>query len=189
MKTNNQTKSKNKKIILIIWGFVISFVMIVLLTLLLLSLQPKQSQQSFNQPVDVKPIQSSSQQEQETYNAILNKIDKEVNELTNIKEIVYSPDGKTIKHIKILDSETKKEIKRIVYHDDGKTINWIKEFDPQTSLLIKNIIHDKQGKIKNIVKYNSLREYVFEEYNPQTGIKIGETYYNSDGTVKEVRNL
>nr|WP_015060414.1 DUF2963 domain-containing protein [Periwinkle leaf yellowing phytoplasma]AEA36717.1 hypothetical protein [Periwinkle leaf yellowing phytoplasma] len=178
---------KNKKFIFIIWGLFISVSVVGLLILLLLFLQPKQSQQSFNQPVEAKPIQSFSQQEQATYNAILKKIESEVDELTNIKEIVYCPDGITIKHIKILDSKTKKEIKRIVYHDDGKTINWIKEFDPQTSLLIKNTVHDKQGKIKNIVKYNSLREYVFEEYNPQTGIKIGEIYYNPDGAVKEVK--
>nr|WP_015060418.1 DUF2963 domain-containing protein [Periwinkle leaf yellowing phytoplasma]AEA36706.1 hypothetical protein [Periwinkle leaf yellowing phytoplasma] len=182
-----KNKSNKKKIILILWGFLFVIAVTVLLSMLLLSLQSKQSQQSFNQPVEAKPIQSSAQQEQETYNAILKKIESEVNELTNIKEIVYHPDGKTIKHIKILDSTTKKEIKRIVYYDDGKTINWIKEYNPQTSLLIKNTVHDKQGKIKNIVKYNSLREYVFEEYNPQTGIKIGETYYNPDGTVKEVK--
>ncbi|MGL9687329.1 MAG: DUF2963 domain-containing protein [Candidatus Phytoplasma sp. TWB_XP] len=168
---------KNKKIIFIIWGFVISFVMIVLLTLLLLSLQPKSSPQSFNQPVEAKPIQSSAQQEQETYNNILNKIEKEVNELTNIKEIVYCPDGKTIKHIKILDSETKKEIKRIFYHDDGKRIYFINEYNPEGKL-IKETDYDVDGKIiEHIIEFTP-------EKKP-----IKETYYNPDGTVKEVINF
>ncbi|GAK74169.1 DUF2963 domain-containing protein ['Chrysanthemum coronarium' phytoplasma] len=176
MKTNDQTKSNNK--IFIIWGLFISVSVVGLLILLLLFLQPKQSQQSFNQPVEAKPIQSFSQQEQETYNAILKKIDREVDKLSIEEKIVYSPDGK-IKHIKILDSTTKKEIKRIIYHDDGKTIFYIETFDSQTGKKIKEDTYKDGGKILNYIV----------EFNPTTGEKIKITYYNQDGTVKEEKTF
>jgi hypothetical protein len=168
---------KNKKIIFIIWGFFFSIAVIGLLIILLLSLQPKQSHQSFNQPVEAKPIQSSAQQEQETYNAILKKIESEVDKLSIEEEIVYYSDGKTIDYIKILDSKTKKEIKRISYHDDGKTITSLKEFNPEGKLT-KLTFYLLDGKtISSINEINS------------AGKIIKTTYYNPDGTVKEVKTF
>ncbi|MGL9687939.1 MAG: DUF2963 domain-containing protein [Candidatus Phytoplasma sp. TWB_XP] len=85
MKTNNQTKSKNKKIILIIWGFFISFVMIVLLTLLLLKLQKSPENQKEPEVDNKQEPQKEElkQQEQQTYNSLLKKIETEVDKLTN----------------------------------------------------------------------------------------------------------
>nr|WP_015083747.1 DUF2963 domain-containing protein [Candidatus Phytoplasma tritici]AFW98264.1 cop number control protein [Candidatus Phytoplasma tritici] len=184
MQTNNQTKPKNK--IFIIWGLFITGVILIFLIFLLLALKPQtnvdtQNKQTLQPNVDAK-------KEQETYNRLMNKIEKEINDLTNKKETFYQPDGTTISKIEIKNAGDKL-IKRIVYFDDGQNIKWIKEYDPQTNLQIKNTVHNKQGKIIQIIKNKPSKDYIVEEYNPQTGIKIGETYYNSDGTVKEVKTF
>lgn len=176
MQTNNQKKLKNK--IFIIWGLFITGVILVFLIILLLAMnktQPKTDNQ--NQPTLTS--KTNPQQEQEIYNEILNKIKNEVDELTTEKEIVYRIDGKNIHYIKILDSQTKKEIKRINYHDDGKTIFYIETFDSQTGQKIKEDTYKDNG--KNI--------HYSIEYNPITGTKIKMTYYNLDGTIKETKTF
>ncbi|GAK74210.1 cop number control protein, partial ['Chrysanthemum coronarium' phytoplasma] len=73
MKTNNQTKSKNK--IFIIWGLFITGVILVFLIILLLAFNKPQSkietpsQHNLNSKSDI-------QKEQETYNKIMSKIKK-----------------------------------------------------------------------------------------------------------------
>nr|WP_015060839.1 DUF2963 domain-containing protein [Periwinkle little leaf phytoplasma]AFA53692.1 copy number control protein [Periwinkle little leaf phytoplasma] len=173
MKTNNQTKSKNK--IFIIWGLFITGFILVFLIILLLSLKPKQSQQSFNQPLEVKPIQSSQQQEQETYNAILKKIDKEVDKLTlqYPPKTIYQKDGITPKSYEIYDSKGKL-LKDTYYKSDGKTIYYIAEHDKNTNIMIKATYYKSDGKTIDYIN----------EYTP-TGIQIRTTYYHPDGTVKE----
>ncbi|BAD04544.1 MAG: hypothetical protein QS2022_5280 [Candidatus Phytoplasma asteris] len=124
----------------------------------------------------LQELKASAQQEQETFNNILKKIESEVESLTTEQEIVYHPGGKTIKHIKILDSKNKKEIKRIIYHDDGKTINQIWETNPEGTI-IKATYYQDDAKTINLIK----------EINPE-GKPTQITYYNPDGTVKETIN-
>nr|ABR08379.1 hypothetical protein [Paulownia witches'-broom phytoplasma] len=167
---------KNKKIIFIIWGLFISVSVIGLLIILLLALQPKQSPQSFNQPVEDKPIQSSSQQEQETYNNIINKIGKEVDELTKPRQkINYRKDGKTIFYIETFDSQTGKKIKEDTYKADGKTLDYIWIFSPQTGEKIKSENYSADGKSINYI----------EEFNPTTGNIIKTISYKPDNYIKE----
>nr|BAH22134.1 hypothetical protein [Onion yellows phytoplasma] len=196
MKTNNQKKLKNK--IFIIWGLFITGVILVFLIILLLAMnktQPKTDNQ--NQPTLTS--KTNLQQEQETYNAILRKIKSEVDELTNIKEIVYRPDDKTINYIKILDSQTKKEIKRIVYDGaDDENITSIREFNPEGKL-IKETFYLLDGKtISSIREFNPEGKQIkktfylldgktissIREFNPE-GKQIKKTFYNPDGTVKQ----
>ncbi|GAK74153.1 MULTISPECIES: DUF2963 domain-containing protein [16SrI (Aster yellows group)] len=144
---------KNKKFIFIVWGLFISVSVIGLLILLLLFLQPKQSQQSFNQPVEAKPIQSFSQQEQETYNAILNKIDKEVDKLT-LKyphKIYYQDDGKKITNIHEFNQNTGIMNKSTHFYEDGKTIKEINEYND--SKLLKSTYYNPDGTIKKVKTY------------------------------------
>nr|ATL14546.1 hypothetical protein [Rice orange leaf phytoplasma] len=172
--------TKNKKIILIIWGLFISLSVIGLLILLLLSLESKQSQQSFNQPVEAKPIQSSSQQEQETYNAILNKIDKEVDKLTKpanrIEKINY-PDG-TLHFINEYDSKTGKMVKQKSYRTSG-TLECINEYDSQKGFKFKSTNYYSDGKQISLIR----------EFDSKTGHNFKTTYYNPDGTVKEEKTF
>jgi len=169
-----KNKSNKKKIILIFCGFLISIIVIVLLSILLFFLQSTSSVKQ--EPVS--NVETNNQQEQETYNAILKKIETEVDELTTQKEIVYHPGSKTIKHIKIFDSQTKKEIKRINYVlDDGKTVKQIWEINPEGTI-IKSTHYQVDGKTINWIK----------EINPE-GNPTKITYYNPDGTVKEEKNL
>nr|WP_015060109.1 DUF2963 domain-containing protein [Onion yellows phytoplasma]BAI39434.1 hypothetical protein [Onion yellows phytoplasma]BAI39440.1 hypothetical protein [Onion yellows phytoplasma] len=196
MQTNNQKKLKNK--IFIIWGLFITGVILVFLIILLLAMnkpQPKTDNQ--NQPTLTS--KTNPQQEQEIYNEILNKIKNEVDELTNIKEIVYRPDDKTINYIKILDSQTKKEIKRIVYDGaDDENITSIREFNPEGKL-IKETFYLLDGKtISSIREFNPEGKQIKKtfylldgktissigEFNPE-GKQIKKTFYNPDGTVKQ----
>ncbi|MBT1576989.1 hypothetical protein KEC49_02400, partial ['Elaeagnus angustifolia' witches'-broom phytoplasma] len=70
-----KNKSNKKKIFLILWGFFFVIALIVILYILLVSLQSE----TFR-------VETNPQQEQETYNNILNKIDKEIDKLTNQQE-------------------------------------------------------------------------------------------------------
>ncbi|GFZ75542.1 hypothetical protein HPP_5000 [Hydrangea phyllody phytoplasma] len=78
--------------------------------------------------------------------------EKEIDKLTTEQEIVYHTDRKTIAHIKIFYSKTKKEIKRIIYSSDGKTIDWINEFNPEGKI-IKKTYYNPDGTVKKIETY------------------------------------
>ncbi|PWV43537.1 MAG: hypothetical protein DF280_03665 ['Brassica napus' phytoplasma] len=133
MKTNNQPKLKNK--IFIIWGLFITGVILVFLIILLLAMnkpQPKTDNQ--NQPTLTS--KTNPQQEQETYNAILRKIEKEINELTNIKEqnpsLKYPP--------------------KTIWNPDG-TINQITELNQDTGDYLKTTYYNQDGTVKEIINY------------------------------------
>lgn len=158
MKTNNQKKLKNK--IFIIWGLFISGVILVLLIFLLLAMnkpQPKTDNQ--NQPTLTS--KTNPQQEQETYNRLMNKVEKEIDKLTNQQEqnpsLKYPP--------------------KTYYQNDGITISNIQEHNQNTGIMQKSIHFYDDG--KTIRKIN--------EYNPDKLIK--ETYYNQDGTIKETKTF
>ncbi|WP_339332506.1 flagellar protein FlaG, partial [Paulownia witches'-broom phytoplasma] len=140
--------------------------------ILLLALQPEQASKSTPKQIQI-PQQPNSQQEQETYNDILNKINKEVDKLTNEEELVYHPGSKTINYVKVYDAKTKKIIQRTFYNSDGKTIKTIEEYTPE-------------GKLTKITNYIKDGKTIFSinEYNSEENI-IKQTFYNPDGTVKE----
>ncbi|WP_034172317.1 DUF2963 domain-containing protein, partial [Chrysanthemum yellows phytoplasma] len=119
------------------------------------------------------------------------------------EEIVYQNDGKTIKHIKILDSKTKKEIKRIVYRLNGISIYYINEYTSEGIIIKITYYYDNGKEISSIDEFNPEGKPIkttyyqydgktissIDEYNPE-GIKIiKKTYYNRDGTIKEVKYL
>ncbi|WP_238568822.1 DUF2963 domain-containing protein, partial [Chrysanthemum yellows phytoplasma] len=118
--------------------------------------QPKTDNQ--NQPTLTS--KTNSQQEQETYNNIINKIEKEVDKLTKQQE----------------QTPSLKYPHKTYYQNDGKTISNIQEHNQNTGIMQKSIHFYDDG--KTIRKIN--------EYNPDKLIK--ETYYNQDGTVKEIIN-
>ncbi|GLH61012.1 DUF2963 domain-containing protein [Paulownia witches'-broom phytoplasma] len=178
MKNNNQPKSKNKKIIFIIWGLFISVSVIGLLIILLLALQPEQASKSTPKQIQI-PQQPNSQQEEETYNDILNKINKEVDKLTNEEEIVYHPGSKTINYIKVYDSKTKKEIKRIYYKlDGGKTLKLICEITLEGDITKATYYQEDEKTIKWI-----------KDFKPE--VNQGQiTYYAEDGkTILDVQTF
>lgn len=170
-----KNKSNKKKIILIFLGFLFLIAVIVLLSILLLFLQSK----SFVKQEPVSKVETNNQQEQETYNAILNKIDKEVDKLTLLypPKTIYQKDGITPKSYEIYDSKGKL-LKDTYYKSDGKTIDHIAEHDKNTNIMIKSTYYKSDGKTIDYIN----------EYTP-TGIIIKRTYYNPDGTVKEEKNL
>ncbi|WP_341833800.1 putative cop number controling protein (plasmid) [Candidatus Phytoplasma asteris] len=186
MKTNNQPKLKNK--IFIIWGLFISGVILVFLIILLLAInKPQPKIETINQ--QHLKSKTNPQQEQETYNAIMNKIEKEIDELTKPKQEPVS----NVETNKQQEQEThnaimnkiEKEIdeltsrtKVVSYHSDGITPSAQEIYD-QTGNKIKYLMLDSDGESIQCIK----------EYNPQTGNKIKETYYNHDGTVKKVKNF
>nr|WP_014182593.1 DUF2963 domain-containing protein ['Brassica napus' phytoplasma]AEB00652.1 hypothetical protein ['Brassica napus' phytoplasma] len=175
MQTNNQKKLKY--IIFIIWGLFISGVILVFLIILLLAMNKPQTKTD-NQNKPTLTSKANLQQEQETYNAILRKIESEFDELTTEKEIVHHPGSKNIKHIKIFNSQTKKEIKRINYViGDGKTVKQVWEINPE-GVVIKSTHYQDDGKTINWIR----------EINPD-GKPTKITYYNKDGTIKETKTF
>jgi uncharacterized membrane protein YhiD involved in acid resistance len=164
LKINNYNKSKNK--IFIIWGLFIIGVIMVLLTLLFLSINNSQTK------LDIQNHDINNEKEQQTYNNILNKIDNEVDKLTNnnqekdklvnmvqekdefgnIIKKFYNDDGKTIKYIDIFDSQTEKKIMKKHFFDDGQTVEFIIEFN-QEGEPIKSTRYQRDGTIRRIVKY------------------------------------
>ncbi|MGL9687663.1 MAG: DUF2963 domain-containing protein, partial [Candidatus Phytoplasma sp. TWB_XP] len=94
------------------------------------------------------------------------------------QKINYLEDGKTILYIETFDYQTDKKIKEEAYRPDGKTIAHIDEFNPEGKP-IKTTYFQADGKTISSI----------DEYNPE-GIKIiKKTYYNPDGTVKEVKTF
>jgi ribosomal protein S16 len=193
----SKNNSKKLNIIFIIWGLSISLSVICLSIILLLSVKHQSIPSSIIEP----QIVIIPQQETESYNRIINKIEQEFNKLTsnpkqetesynimiqNEKEsnklisnqkIYYQKDGKTIEYIHEFDPSTGKIIKEIYYQEDGQTIEYINEFDPSTEELIKKIQYYKDGQTISFI----------EEYDPSTGQPIKEIYYNVDGIIQEVR--
>nr|WP_256325998.1 DUF2963 domain-containing protein [Primula red phytoplasma]AIJ02302.1 hypothetical protein [Primula red phytoplasma] len=175
MKTNNQPKLKNK--IFIIWGLFITGVILVLLIILLLAMnKPQPKVETPNQPTLINKIfiiwglfitgvilflliilllamnkpqpkvetpnqptltsKTNLQQEEETYNAIMNSIQKEIGELTNIKEqnpsLKYPP--------------------KTIWNPDG-TINQITELNQDTGDYLKTTYYNQDGTVKEIINY------------------------------------
>ncbi|WP_308495554.1 DUF2963 domain-containing protein [New Jersey aster yellows phytoplasma] len=162
--------------------------MLIILLLVNNKIQPKtydQNQHNLNSKTDIP-------QEQENYNIILNKIDKEVDKLTQQQEptisekqppkikyppkIYYNRAGTTIHHINEINQDTGKYNKVIHYQPDGKAIKYIAERDQDTMLFIKKSTHfyDDGKTIKLITEHNKNKDLL-----------IKETYYNQDGTIKE----
>lgn len=149
MKTDNPIKPKTK--IFIIWGLFISAVILVLVTILLLFLQLKPQSN----------IKTNPQQDQETYNKILNKINQEVDKLTkpsneNMEEIL----AQEIKELK-----SKRLTLSALYFSIGRTgdldkqkevIQKMDEIDKLVEAKNKKIILIKQDKktIKSTEKTN-----------------------------------
>ncbi|ABC65796.1 conserved hypothetical protein (plasmid) [Aster yellows witches'-broom phytoplasma AYWB] len=154
MKNNNHKNPKNK--IFIIWGLFISGVILVFLILLLLAInkpQPKtdtQNQQHLQSNIN-------AEQEQQTYNRVINKIESEIDKLTQQQEqtplLKYPP--------------------KIRYYDDGIKIFSIEKYNQDTGKLIKDIYYKNDGEtIEYTVDYNS-------------DGSILNTFYNPDGTVRD----
>ncbi|WP_342386794.1 DUF2963 domain-containing protein [Candidatus Phytoplasma asteris] len=175
MQTNNQKKLKNK--IFIIWGLFISGVILVFLIILLLAMNKPQTKTD-NQNKPTLTSKANLQQEQETYNAIISKIEKEIDKLTQQypPKTTYQKDGITPRSYEIYDSKGKL-IKDTYYKIDGKTIKYIAEHDKDTNIMTKSTYYLDDGKTIDYIN----------EYTP-TGIFIKTTYYNPDGTVKEIIN-
>jgi hypothetical protein len=185
LKINNYNKSKNK--IFIIWGLFIMGVIMVLLTLLFLSINNSQTK------LDIQNHDINNEKEQQTYNNILNKIDNEVDKLTNNNQeedatkpkpiIYYKDDGKTIHHIEEFNPSNGKKIKTTYYNDDGITIkliyyndngmtfHHIEEFNPSNGITIKLTYYKDDGITIDTI----------HEFNPSNGKKIKTTYYKDDG--------
>ncbi|WP_024563532.1 DUF2963 domain-containing protein [Candidatus Phytoplasma tritici] len=155
MQTNNQKKLKNK--IFIIWGLFISGVIFVITILFLLILKPTISNLKKQEPLS--NVKTKTQQEQENYNRIINKIEKEVDELTQQPE----------------QTSSLKYPPKTTYYGDGKKIKCIDEYNQESGKLIKAIEYYENGNI-----------LLVEEY--QKGFLSKATYFNLDGTIKEIIN-
>ncbi|MGL9687730.1 MAG: DUF2963 domain-containing protein, partial [Candidatus Phytoplasma sp. TWB_XP] len=91
------------------------------------------------------------------------------------QKINYLEDGKTILYIETFDYQTDKKIKEEAYKPDGKTIKYITEYNPEGKL------------IKRTYYYEDGKKYLIADF--RNGILKTQTYYNPDGTVKEVINF
>nr|WP_015083762.1 DUF2963 domain-containing protein [Candidatus Phytoplasma tritici]AFW98270.1 cop number control protein [Candidatus Phytoplasma tritici] len=150
MKTNNQTKPKNK--IFIIWGLFITGAILIFLIFLLLAINKSQSNVD-NQNQPNLNSKTNSQQEQETYNKLMNKIEKEINDLTSKSKVVsYHSDGITPSAQEIYD-QTGNKIKYIMLDSDGKSIQCIKEYNPQTGNKIKETYYNHDGTVKKVKNF------------------------------------
>ena len=209
MKTNNQ---KNKKMIFIIWGVIyFSLCYFSFYNKLLANNVPHTKNEDQKQPNLKSNI--DTEQEQQTYNRILNKIEKEVDKLTSQSEqtpslkyppkIYYDRDGKTYKKIEEYNQDTG-EYNKVIFYLGGKIITYIDEINHDTreynkvicfNLLngkkIHHIIKCKQDtmlskKIINFYDDNQTIHYI-EEYNKDKGELFKKTFYNPDGTVRETK--
>ncbi|ABC65791.1 conserved hypothetical protein (plasmid) [Aster yellows witches'-broom phytoplasma AYWB] len=160
MKNNNHKNPKNK--IFIIWGLFISGVILVFLILLLLAINKPQPKTDTQNPQHLNS-KINNQQEQQTYNAIIKKIEKEVDKLTQQQEqtpsLKYPP---TINY----------------YGGNEKKIHDIEEYDQDTGKKIKETYYDFNGIVGYIAKYSK-----------DTGDIIQKTFYNPDGTEKKVKHF
>src|SRR5437868_466029 len=102
MKINNQLKSK--KNIFLIWGLFTLASILVVLVILLLAIKPE-STTIINKP--------TPQEQDKTYNRLMNKLEKEIDKLTQKQE----------------QTSSLKYPPKTIYHDDGKKIQYIEEYD------------------------------------------------------------
>lgn len=167
MKTS---KPHKKKVILILWGFLLLIIVIVFLTILLLSLQTKPS----NKQEPVSNVKTNSQQEQETYNRLMSKIEKEIDDLTKKPE---SSESNLLKY----PPKTR--------HYTNGAILEITEYNQNTGKPIKeSVYYENTGKIKTIVDFDENGKWkVVHRYDEDTGKLKSETFYNPDGTIKETK--
>nr|WP_015083757.1 DUF2963 domain-containing protein [Candidatus Phytoplasma tritici]AFW98260.1 cop number control protein [Candidatus Phytoplasma tritici] len=162
MQTNNQKKSKNK--IFIIWGLFISGVILVILIILLLAMKPK----------SIITNKTIPQQEQETYNRLMNKIEKEIDDLTKTKQEQKS----TLKYPNKIITLPNGFLEITEYNQDtGKKIKY-------TELKINQ---NGNEKLKVIFFDENEKDLMIDEYDPQTGKFIKRTHFNPDGTIKETK--
>ncbi len=167
MKTNIQKKSKNQ--IFIIWGLFISGVILVILIILLLAMKPQLKTDTQNQPTLTS--KTNSQQEQETYNRLMNKIEKEIDSLTQQQQ-----------------TPLLKYPKKTTHYPNGSILE-IAEFNQDTGKKIKETEYDKDtGKIIKVVDFDENGKWsIVHRYHKDTGKLTRETFYNPDGTIKETK--
>ncbi|MBS2126490.1 DUF2963 domain-containing protein ['Fragaria x ananassa' phyllody phytoplasma] len=149
MKIDNQKKSKN--IIFIVWGLFITGTILFLLIILLLAINKNQTKtenpnQQEQETVENQSNIPSPEEQAKTYNAIMAKVDKEIDVLTTTKNVIFQPDGKTIKYIDEYDKNTGFIIKTTKYQNDGETIEYIDECDKNTGFIIKSTRYQDDGK-------------------------------------------
>nr|WP_012477879.1 DUF2963 domain-containing protein [Candidatus Phytoplasma australiense]ABA02282.1 unknown [Candidatus Phytoplasma australiense] len=188
MSKNNPSKIS---LVFVFWALAISAAVIFILFLLFLSLKdqkqstPKVSENPPNIPSDF------DKKQQETYNKLLNKLDKEIDKITSNdnkstdnkstdnestkKDPKYRSDG-TLEKINEYDPQTGRLIKCILYNDNGKSIISINEYDPTTEKTIKITEYDKDTKLP-------YREY---EYNPEKGQLTKQIYINKTGLISGI---
>jgi hypothetical protein len=141
--------SKKINIIFIIWGLSISSAVIFLLIILLLAINERINPSSIIET----QLWSIPQQETQTYNRIIPKINKKVDQLSTSPKINYQQDCKTISNIEEYDPSTGTLIKQTHYNDDGIKIEYIMEFDPSTGKKIKKTEYHNDGTIKKEKNY------------------------------------
>ncbi len=150
------SKLNKKSIILIIGGLFIIGVILLITLLFLLFLKP--TNPNSKQQESLSNVESNNQQDK-TYNSIINKIEKEVDDLTK------KPD----------QNLTLKYPPKIYYFNYGKKIRNIQEYEQNTGIMAKSTHFYDDGKtIRQINEYN--------DFN-----LIKETYYNLDGNIKEIK--
>ncbi|WP_024563746.1 hypothetical protein [Candidatus Phytoplasma tritici] len=167
MENNNQQKSKN--MIFIIWGLFISTVILVLLIILLLAVNKPQTRIETQKQQHLKF--KTDTEKDKTYNRLINKKEKEADKLTPQPEssksnleypntIIKLPDG--FEETTEYNQDTGKKLK----------VSTIKE---STNFITKIIYFDENEKYSKMY-----------EYDQDTGFILTKTYYNPDGTIKQI---
>ncbi len=136
--------------IFIIWGLLISLAVIGLLIILLLAIKPQ--------------TKTDTASEQQTYNIIFNKIQKEVDKLNQ-------PPKSNLKYPNKIINLSNGLLEITEYNQDTG-----KKLKESTNKRIKVIVFDENEKYSKI-----------DEYDLKKGL-IRQTFYNPDGTVKTTIN-
>nr|WP_012477126.1 hypothetical protein [Candidatus Phytoplasma australiense]ABD04142.1 hypothetical protein [Candidatus Phytoplasma australiense] len=139
MSKNNSSKIS---LVFVFWALSISAAVIFILFLVFLSLkQEKESKPKENKTEDKQNEIAKKQQEQ--YNNLLNKLDKEIDKITSNDE------NKTTKKETFRDIYNSDNlVKTTSFHEDGKTPREIIERDPETDTTRKITYYNLDGTIK-----------------------------------------